>query len=460
MRIMDCSSFCGFLAAIPIILGVAWPCASRADDLPLAAGEVVRVDIYGRADLSGERMIDAAGMVLVPLLGRVAAAAASPEALEAMISVALTEAGLIEGAEVFVEVVRRRDVFVDGDVMVPGAYAWRPGLTAGQAVTLAGGLRRVAADELGTTLQAYSAVERFAALHLSVAALQGQEARLLAQGAFVTWVFDAASPVDADAAARLNVMAFLPADVAGLPLAARDAAAVAALGGLDIVGFRALQLARVTDDLIIFPPDMTADPQTQALRGVQADVIENQLALWLANLNSLQLQRRALTEKARILDDRRKVIDALVVTMQDRLNTLLELRDDGLVRAVDVVDMQSAFSTLITTQLELLGDIADTQIATQQQDLAIGSFAATLRRDIGQERAVVVAALTEAAARLPEAKRAAAVAAAYRAPDAAQDGTRRVQFQITPADPALPEATASTLILPGQSVTAVIPGTF
>jgi hypothetical protein len=184
------------------------------------------------------------------------------------------------------------------------------------------------------------------------------------------------------------------------------------------------------------------------------------VAIWLANLNSLQLQRRALEEKLRVLGERRTVIDALVVTMQDRLNTLLALRDDGLVRAADVVAMQTAFSTMVTTQLELLGDIADTQISMEQQELAIDSYAATLRRDTGQELASVIAALTEASARLPDAERAASIAQSYRAADVQAGEPAAIRYLVNRADAGWQDVEATATVLPGDTISVQVADDF
>jgi protein involved in polysaccharide export with SLBB domain len=422
-----------------------WPQMLHADDLALAAGETVNIAVYGRDDLSGDRVIDPAGRVLVPLLGRVDAMGATPEVLEARITAALTTTGLAEGARVFVDVVRRRDVFVDGDVMTPGAYAWQPSLTAGQLVTLAGGMRRMAPDALGTMLQAYGAQDQFAALQRNIAALQAHQARLQAEMAFTALVFDPDAPVDMVAMAFLNVQAF-----------ASDKDATQTLATFDIAQFRQMQMGKKMGDLIIFPASVVDDPAFVGVRRAEQALMENSMAIDLANLGSLHLQRRALDEKARSLTDRRVVIDGLLTTMQDRMTTLLALRDQGLVRVQDVVDMQTAFSTLTTTQLELLSNIADTQIAMQQQDLAISSFAATRHRDIAEELTPVVAALTEAEGRLPGAQRAAAVADAYRTVDTQTGDTAQVRYQISGTDGVLQDATASTMMLPGQSVFVTI----
>jgi hypothetical protein len=434
-----------------LVVCLAWACPNPvcADDLALVAGETVNIAVYGRDDLSGDRVIDAAGRVLVPLLGRVDAQGATPEMLEARITMALATAGLAEGARVFVDVVRRRDVFVDGDVMTPGAYAWQPGLTAGQLVTLAGGMRRVAPDALGTMLQVYGAEERFAALQRNIVGLQAHQARLQAEQAFASLVFDPGAPVDADAVAFLNLAAF-----------AAGADAANGMASLDITRFRQMQMGDQTRDLIVFPDIIATDPTLDAVRRAEQTLIENRIALDLANLNALHLQRRALDEKARSLQDRRVVVDGLLATMQDRMTNVLALRDQGLVRVQDVVDMQTAFSTLTTTQLELLANIADTQIAMQQQDLAIGSFAATRHRDIAEELTPIVTALAEAEGRLPDARRAATVADAYRSVDAQTGDAAQVRYQIMATDGVVQDITAATVILPGQSVTAVIGADF
>jgi protein involved in polysaccharide export with SLBB domain len=77
------------------------------------------------------------------LVGTVLAAGKSPTELSQAIGQALqARIGLAEPPSISVEVVQFRPFYIVGDVERPGEYAYRPGLTLLQAITIAGGVPR------------------------------------------------------------------------------------------------------------------------------------------------------------------------------------------------------------------------------------------------------------------------------------------------------------------------------
>ena len=104
----------------------------------LAAGDQVRVTIFGEEDLSGEFEVDAAGQISLPLIGKVRAAGGGADELGAAIVTALLD-GYLKHPRVSVEILSFRSIFVMGEVNRPGSYPYSAGLTAIKAIALAGG---------------------------------------------------------------------------------------------------------------------------------------------------------------------------------------------------------------------------------------------------------------------------------------------------------------------------------
>lgn len=101
-------------------------------------GDRVAVFALGRQDISGEYQVDMAGRIALPTIGNVVAVGVTTEQLGASIS---ESAALASGESmaVSVTVAQYRPVYVLGDVKASGAYAFMPGMTALQAVAMAGG---------------------------------------------------------------------------------------------------------------------------------------------------------------------------------------------------------------------------------------------------------------------------------------------------------------------------------
>lgn len=113
--------------------------STSASEVTLAAGDQVKVTVFGEDDLSGEFEVDAGGHLLLPLIGRIAAAGGSADQLEALVVTTLRQDGYMKNPRVRVEILNLRPIFVVGEVNQPGSYPYSTGLTALKAIALAGG---------------------------------------------------------------------------------------------------------------------------------------------------------------------------------------------------------------------------------------------------------------------------------------------------------------------------------
>jgi polysaccharide biosynthesis/export protein ExoF len=98
-----------------------------------------------RSPINGEYMVSPNGLISLPLVGDVQALGLEPSALATQVSEKLqAKLSLSERPITSIEIVQFRPFFVMGDLERPGEYAYRPGITALQAVSLAGGFYRAA----------------------------------------------------------------------------------------------------------------------------------------------------------------------------------------------------------------------------------------------------------------------------------------------------------------------------
>ena len=123
------------------------PAAQPADlsAYRLGIGDRVRVSVFGEPDLSIESDIDATGHLSYPLLGSVAAMKKTAAQLGRDIAAGLA-GGYLVNPDVRVTVIQYRPIYVTGQVAHPGAYPYTAGLTAEKALTLAGGMTRIASE--------------------------------------------------------------------------------------------------------------------------------------------------------------------------------------------------------------------------------------------------------------------------------------------------------------------------
>lgn len=108
------------------------------DDYRLAAGDQLRVSVYGHDDLSGEFEVDGNGQLSLPLIQDIDAANKTLNELEIDITNELKPDYLMN-PRVSVEILSYRPFYIVGEVNAPGSYPYVSGMTVINGVALAGG---------------------------------------------------------------------------------------------------------------------------------------------------------------------------------------------------------------------------------------------------------------------------------------------------------------------------------
>ncbi|MGE0665626.1 MAG: polysaccharide biosynthesis/export family protein [Sphingomonadales bacterium] len=104
----------------------------------LGPGDQIRLTVFGESDLSGQFKVGDDGTVALPLIGQIPAQGRSPAELEKAIADKL-QPDYVRDPNVSVEVMTYRPFFIIGEVNRPGSYPYQSGMTALEAVALAGG---------------------------------------------------------------------------------------------------------------------------------------------------------------------------------------------------------------------------------------------------------------------------------------------------------------------------------
>ncbi|MEM9332569.1 MAG: polysaccharide biosynthesis/export family protein [Pseudomonadota bacterium] len=104
----------------------------------LDAGDEIRVTVFNQEDLTNTYMVDKGGYLAFPLVGSVAARGKTPKQLERSIAVGLKN-GFLRDPDVSIEVATYRPFFIMGEVGTAGQYTYVPGMTAQNAIAIAGG---------------------------------------------------------------------------------------------------------------------------------------------------------------------------------------------------------------------------------------------------------------------------------------------------------------------------------
>jgi polysaccharide export outer membrane protein len=119
------------------------PSAQAADpgsQYKLAAGDVLRVTVFGEPDLSFEEIhLNDSGSFSYPFLGEVNARGLTPNQVEQRISKGLKDGYLVD-PKVSLSLISYRMIYINGEVQKPGGYPFQPGLTLEKAIALGGGL--------------------------------------------------------------------------------------------------------------------------------------------------------------------------------------------------------------------------------------------------------------------------------------------------------------------------------
>ncbi|MEM7429132.1 MAG: polysaccharide biosynthesis/export family protein [Pseudomonadota bacterium] len=115
------------------------PAASGSNvEYRLGTGDKLRIIVYGEPDLSGEFVIDGGGVVDLPLIGKIKAKGSTLRQFQER-AVASYRNGYLNDPKVSAEVLNYRPFFITGEIKQGGQYPYRSGLTAQDAIAIAGG---------------------------------------------------------------------------------------------------------------------------------------------------------------------------------------------------------------------------------------------------------------------------------------------------------------------------------
>ncbi len=150
----SCLRVCARLL-LPLLLAALLPLRASADDLDYRLGPDDRLrvkvsewrpvssDTFEWTALNGEFTINSVGILSMPIIGAIRAENATTVEIAAMIAERLKAiAGLIRSPNAAVEIAQYRPFYILGTVEKPGEYAYRPGLSVIQAISIAGGFFR------------------------------------------------------------------------------------------------------------------------------------------------------------------------------------------------------------------------------------------------------------------------------------------------------------------------------
>ena len=127
------------LLLILAIFGSAAQAASVATSAyRLGSGDKIKVTVFGHVDMSGEFSVAGKGFVSLPFIGRVKVGGKTISEFERLIVRRLTP-DYLKNPRVSVEVLNFRPFDIIGEVTKPGSYPYRSGMTAINAVAMAGG---------------------------------------------------------------------------------------------------------------------------------------------------------------------------------------------------------------------------------------------------------------------------------------------------------------------------------
>jgi protein involved in polysaccharide export with SLBB domain len=113
----------------------------------LGQGDVIEVRVYQEPELSGVYQLGPDGAVVFPLCQRVVVSGLTPNGAAERIASCLRERFMRDPqVSVLVKEYNSKKVFVFGEVQKPGTFTYEDGMSVVQAVTVAGGFTKSAAQ--------------------------------------------------------------------------------------------------------------------------------------------------------------------------------------------------------------------------------------------------------------------------------------------------------------------------
>lgn len=140
---------CGLFGAMGVVAVAVSGCTTAQPPSPafhavlnqpyrLDAGDRIRVTVFEQESLTNTYAVDKAGYLALPLVGSVPARGRTTSEVQKAITAALAN-GYLRNPDVSVQVEQYRPFFVMGEVTTGGQYSYVPGMTAQNAVAIAGG---------------------------------------------------------------------------------------------------------------------------------------------------------------------------------------------------------------------------------------------------------------------------------------------------------------------------------
>lgn len=112
--------------------------AGQEYEYTLGTGDVLRITVFGHADLSGEFEVDSAGRVKLPLVGNLLVVNRTLDDVEELVISAL-QPNYLKNPQVSVEIINYRPFYIIGEVANPGSYPYVGGMRVINAIAMAGG---------------------------------------------------------------------------------------------------------------------------------------------------------------------------------------------------------------------------------------------------------------------------------------------------------------------------------
>ena len=114
--------------------------ANQDADYRIQPGDSLALDFYMNSEFNDTATVDPNGKIVLRMVGPVQAAGLTPSQLASSIDKAYSNELRNPGAVVHLNSLPSRQVYVEGEVTKPGAFPLQPGMTAVQALALAGGV--------------------------------------------------------------------------------------------------------------------------------------------------------------------------------------------------------------------------------------------------------------------------------------------------------------------------------
>jgi len=134
-----------WVVVLVCFLGLS-PAAGQDYEYALGTGDILRVNVFGHEDLSGEFEVDSAGRISLPLVGDLLVVNQSLDHVEQQIVLVL-KPDYLKNPQVSVEIINYRPFYILGEVARPGSYPFVGGMRVITAVAMAGGFTYRAKEE-------------------------------------------------------------------------------------------------------------------------------------------------------------------------------------------------------------------------------------------------------------------------------------------------------------------------